>query len=215
MCDAVTAWLKKCSGGSHEDAVREVSRLATLYGSYVVRAEVEISDLTPIARKHLNDVRLLNTPAAKAAARTTALRIREITAEKAKYESLALKCSAEARKLRDFQEFNTTVAALGQLNRLLRRTDASSIMKNAENAVADSEGATAAIDGIGNLLGSQNSVDIDEDELMRELELIAGTAHVQAPEQCAVETVTVVGVPTFARPVSQGEYMKKLLEHSH
>ena len=213
VCDIFTA----CSGGKsrHDEAVAEVSKLATLYESYVVRADVQLADLAPTARRQLKEVRSLNTPAVKAAARATALRIREITAERAKYEKLASKCNAEAKKLRDLHEFQATVSALGHLNKLLRRTDADALMRGAENAVADGEGATATIEGIGHLLGGEASgtavPEVDEDELMMELEAIAGTAPiVGAPE------VEVIGVPApnaavAPKPVSSTEYMRQLL----
>lgn len=148
-------------------------------------------------------------PAAKTAVRTMALRIREISVEKAKYEKLAAKCSAEAKKLRDLHEMQATVSALGHLNRIMRRADTDSLMRGAENAVADGEGASATIDGIGQLLGNDqalSSIDVDEDELMHELEMIAGTAAVTSPPE-------EVGMPMSTGPksVASSEYMRQLL----
>lgn len=209
MCETILAW---CGARSHEDAVAEVSRLATLYESYVVRSDVQLADLAPTARRHMQEVKLIGTPAAKASARATALRIREISAERAKYEKLAAKCSAEAKKLRDLHEFRATVTALGHLNRLLRKTDTDAIMRGAENAVADGEGATATIDGIGQLLSAEPAVDVDEDELMRELEMLAGTpSATSAPE---VEVITVERkqlTPVAPKALSSAEYMRQLL----
>ena len=186
-------------------------RLGTLYASYVVQADTELAQLAPEAKVLCGAYKANpKNEAAKKAACVVALRIRKLRDRRHKYQHLSERCRDEGEKLQEIHEMNATIGAFSHLNRILKRADITSLVRGAENAVADAEGVSEHLNEIGKLIGTPagTSVELSDEELMAELELISGEASAAVVVEAPVPVAVATARPT---PVSATEYMRTLL----
>lgn len=207
------------------DAEQNAENLGALYSSYVVETGRQLEEATRSGRSALLDMRAAKEQKndglllrARAQARSSAAKVKELRERSDKYARLAASCERAVFQLQEarclcvclclclccslpytlYRQYKNTVSALSTMQNQYKSMRLDRLLQGAEDATSDVHEAQSNLADIGHVLGAPSAQEIanprqSDAELDAELELLLGSfeePRAAQPEPQALRVVT-------------------------